>query len=1364
VPIVIDPDKQITDPVLLSALSKQGINWRYVELYQDYAPAYDIQGRRIKGRSPYAKFYRHTDTDKRWMVVSQLPMVNADGVKVQVGWDKVGAKYVSKVNQFQAEVSGNSTTITCINDQPTGQRQGDSLIYTPHLYLDGKEIFCSKETLLAIDPINVNYQNNVLEWDYGICKRRLRLIEGKILGTWVFPQNPNGEIRIHYDQQGDFKLHLGKYAISDNEELIPTKIFENPIFGYPFTISDSLTFYPDAHPETTSVDGLVGDENNGAMTWANIRNEAGSMADDSGTANGIGVLIQAFTTSNTWHNLYRGYTLFDTSSLPDNAVISAATVSGYGSDATNGLNLADAKLNVFSGVPASNTALAATDFAIAKFGSTAYCDTGITYANWSTAGYNDFALNATGIAAISLTGITKFGWREQIYDAAAGTPAWTNNAWWYCRFKTSEVGAGYKPKLVVTYTIFELGAASLSGAGTLTTAGKRILKGTASASGIGTLIIAGATYTLGAASLLGIGTLTAIGEVIAGGEVVVGAASLSGIGSLTASALSLGLPVAITQTESNVEQTTATINGRISDDGGESCEARFRYRPIYVEEQTAGTLTDLLYTGDFTRGGQKLTISGRTVTKLAFYLKKAGSPTGDITFTIRKVSDDSIIASKVWGDASALTTSWAWAEKELDTPVYVNEEVRILVEFAGGNISNCIATHSGWAEKADENFSKWQTTYTEYPTEDNYYRYYYGAWITTDWQNTLETDNTYHEDLTDLGIGTEYEYQTQAKNSVGEGEWSSSETFTTKVIEQGATSISGIGTLSISGKVIRSGKGSLEGVGSLSITGKLIHSGTSSIMGVGSLTVAGATSTYASASLQGVGTLTAIGKAGSQILGASALEGIGTLSSPGSLIRKGASPLSGVGTLTIISEITRSSAATLEGIGNLAISAYLIKSTGSVLEGIGNLTAGASVSTGLSGEAILEGVGTLSTIGKRIFASISSPNGEGTLISEGRLTKTASSNLQGAGSLTILTVVYKNAKSNLQGAGTLITASHLILGGFSTLEGVGSLTGDGQIIGWIEGEASLEGIGTLTISARLILSSKSSLEGVGLLTITASRIRRGASNLEGIGSLTVSAILYKPGAANLQGTGSLITSAHLILAGVSAIEGVGTLVASGEIIGWIEAEASLEGVGTLSTRAVLTLVGASSLQCIGTLTADGTLLRQSAQAQLSGVGSLSIIGSRIFRGTSALTGVGTLTISARVSYGGASSLEGIGTLTATLKEINFGSASLSGIGTLLLVASLLKRGTASLDGVGSLGGEAIVLRSGRVVIIGTGTLVIGATLLLKGQAAMLGVGTLTAMWTEFITRHQDAIWKLPDRDLAMAIPSRNSSWKLKQDE
>jgi len=100
-----------------------------------------------------------------------------------------------------------------------------------------------------------------------------------------------------------------------------------------------------------------------------------------------------------------------------------------------------------------------------------------------------------------------------------------------------------------------------------------------------------------------------------------------------------------------------------------------------IEEQTQSSSTDSLNRDEMERSGQRLTITNRTVSKLAFLLHKYGNPTGNITFTIRNVTDDSIINSKFWGNASMLATTATWEEVTFDTPILINEEVRILVEF-----------------------------------------------------------------------------------------------------------------------------------------------------------------------------------------------------------------------------------------------------------------------------------------------------------------------------------------------------------------------------------------------------------------------------------------------------------------------------------------------------------------------------------------------------------------------------------------------------------------------------------------------------------------------------------------------------------
>lgn len=134
-----------------------------------------------------------------------------------------------------------------------------------------------------------------------------------------------------------------------------------------------------------------------------------------------------------------------------------------------------------------------------------------------------------------------------------------------------------------------------------------------------------------------------------------------------------------------------------------------------TEEQTSGASYQAIGKNGPFRAGQKLTISNRMVSKLAFkaYLNIL-SPIGNVTFTIRKVSDDSIMASKVWGDAADFGANQVWREVTFDSAVQVNEEVRILCEYAGtGNGDYIRIFFSTDDVKADEYYTRWITDYTE---------------------------------------------------------------------------------------------------------------------------------------------------------------------------------------------------------------------------------------------------------------------------------------------------------------------------------------------------------------------------------------------------------------------------------------------------------------------------------------------------------------------------------------------------------------------------------------------------------------------------------------------------------------------------
>ncbi len=151
---------------------------------------------------------------------------------------------------------------------------------------------------------------------------------------------------------------------------------------------------------------------------------------------------------------------------------------------------------------------------------------------------------------------------------------------------------------------------------------------------------------------------------------------------------------------------------------------------LEIEEQTETQYHWVLFAGSTTRAGQRLTIPNRKVVKLGFWLKKTNLPTGDVTLTIRRVSDDSLICSKLWGNASELPETYTYKEVEFDEPPVINEEVRILVEFSEGSSDNqvCVAIKLSDV-KPDECWTYYESpTWTESEGYDCAYKYTFYDW------------------------------------------------------------------------------------------------------------------------------------------------------------------------------------------------------------------------------------------------------------------------------------------------------------------------------------------------------------------------------------------------------------------------------------------------------------------------------------------------------------------------------------------------------------------------------------------------------------------------------------------------------------
>src|SRR3989344_4826928 len=157
------------------------------------------------------------------------------------------------------------------------------------------------------------------------------------------------------------------------------------------------TFYPDANPESTSVDGFVRRQTTGE-DWATIRGGVGTASGDTNTDFPIVYIEADGVGSSDWIDIIRGILLFDTSSIPDGAIVTAATFSLF---VNSKRDVFGQNLGVVASTPTSNTALVNADYS--QLGTTRYAsdiDVGVLTAS----AYNDWVFNAAGIAAVSLTG------------------------------------------------------------------------------------------------------------------------------------------------------------------------------------------------------------------------------------------------------------------------------------------------------------------------------------------------------------------------------------------------------------------------------------------------------------------------------------------------------------------------------------------------------------------------------------------------------------------------------------------------------------------------------------------------------------------------------------------------------------------------------------------------------------------------------------------------------------------------------------------------------------------------------------------------------------------------------------------------
>jgi hypothetical protein len=211
---------------------------------------------------------------------------------------------------------------------------------------------------------------------------------------------------------------------------------------------DTLTKYPDAHPETNTFDGYISaSQSPGA--WASLIALNGQSVDDTAQTLILSFIGNNFCSQDQFQQVQRGFALFDTSALTTDATISDATFSPkiwYRSDPYGGVSI-----EIVAATTASNTGSTTTDLENTKTnGTTSFCN--LAYSAMTTGAYNDFVFNSSGKSGVNKTGITKLGTMSGWEFSGTFGGTWAASSFGQILARSADLGYD-QSKLIITYTL-----------------------------------------------------------------------------------------------------------------------------------------------------------------------------------------------------------------------------------------------------------------------------------------------------------------------------------------------------------------------------------------------------------------------------------------------------------------------------------------------------------------------------------------------------------------------------------------------------------------------------------------------------------------------------------------------------------------------------------------------------------------------------------------------------------------------------------------------------------------------------------------------------------------------------------------------
>lgn len=388
--------------------------------------------------------------------IDSLPTTLDDNVTlIDTNWyllsDRSGQHYFqSGANLFTARVLGGRVSVE--------DKNGRLSVWNPTLTIGNKK-FGGGTPYITDDPINPNYTGNCLKWTYGSysdgwwlfgssarVERYLRVIEGSISELWTIPIDPKANVTISLNEkvEDDYGAHVTWLNAYDAEGS-PLRVTKDMSGRYVIRATEfadkkfPITIDPTEDFTTSAYDTYI--YRTSYYSYAYARESASGTYEYQGGS--LSVCGQTYYDAPEWR-IYRAYVMFDTSSLPDNAVAQSATLKLYGyADPFYDVNF---YVTIQSGMPTyPHMPVVLSDYNYLYYsGNGGQFWTG----GWSTSSYNNITLNSTGMNWIDKTDWTKFCLRSG-EDINGSEPYDKERVYFYAY----EVGVGYAPKLSVTYSI-----------------------------------------------------------------------------------------------------------------------------------------------------------------------------------------------------------------------------------------------------------------------------------------------------------------------------------------------------------------------------------------------------------------------------------------------------------------------------------------------------------------------------------------------------------------------------------------------------------------------------------------------------------------------------------------------------------------------------------------------------------------------------------------------------------------------------------------------------------------------------------------------------------------------------------------------